>query len=228
MLITKKKLIISLGICALLLIAFLLFFSPMSAPGSLPDPKTLPKADCSDVGNTITVSMDEILSQETGDVVFAYVYNGRDDTGLLAVFTHYENEKPSAMLTVYEPDWSGIGSLIPAFEAGFEAKILDRAIVSSEESYRLYMASYQLSKTTGLKEEEIIPANAENAGDGMYWYFGHVSKQQNDRKAFLMQSGKYISMVGNAENAAGETVSTSIENLKQTAQRFNLEAFFGK
>lgn len=211
----------------ILLLVAMLLAGCQPKPGTLPDPKLFPAADKADVGNIVTLSMNEILSRQTGDVVFVYVFDGSDNTGRLGVFTEYENEKPVAMLTVYEPVLTGAGNLFPAFETEFEAKIVERAIVSSQESYHLYMASYRVSEKTDLKEEEIITENAKNAVDGVYWYFGHITKEQNDPKAIELQSGGFVSLIGNSEEAAGENVSTAIRNLKNTAKRFKLEASLG-
>ena len=199
-----------------LLLLMVLMVGCQATPGTLPDPKSLPAADKSDVGNTVTLSMDKFLTQELGQV-----------TGRLGVFTYYDYERLEMMLTVYEPVWAGIEYLIPSIDAGFEAKIVDRAIVCYQEYYRLFMASYRLSDNTGLKEDEIITKNAKNAGDGLYWYFGHMVKEQKDPKAIELQSGCFVSLVGNTEEAAGENVSTGIRNLKETAKRFKLEASFG-
>ena len=210
-----------------LLLLMVLLVGCQAPPGTLPDPKSLPAADKSDVGNTVTLSMDKFLTQELGQVVFVYLYDGNANTGRLGVFTYYDYERLEMMLTVYEPVWAGIEYLIPSIDAGFEAKIVDRAIVCYQEYNRLFMASYRLSDNTGLKEDEIITKNAKNAGDGLYWYFGHMVKEQKDPKAIELQSGCFVSLVGNTEEAAGEHVSTAIRNLKETAKRFKLEASFG-
>ena len=212
-----------------LLLLMVLLVGCQATPGTLPDPKSLPAADKSDVGNTVTLSMDKILAQDSGQVDFVYLYDGNTNTGRLGVFTDYECEKPyfAFTLTVYEPVWSGVENLIPSFDTGFEAKIVDRAIVSFQECCRLFMAAYRLSDNTGLKEDEIITKNAKNAGDGLYWYFGHMVKEQKDPKAIELQSGCFVSLVGNTEEAAGEDVSTAIRNLKETAKRFKLEDSLG-
>lgn len=210
-----------------LFLVLMLLVGCAARPGTLPDPKDFPAADKSDVGNTVTLSMDKILVQESDLVFFVYLYDGNANTGRLGVFTHYEYEMPAYMLTVYEPVWSGVENLIPSFDTGFEAKILDRAIVSFQENQYLYVASHRVSEKTDLKEEEIITENAKNAVDGVCWYFGHVSKEQNDPKAIELQSGGFVSLVGNTEEAAGENVSTAIRNLKNAAKRFKLEASLG-
>ena len=212
-----------------LLLLMVLLVGCQARPGTLPDPKSLPAADKSDVGNTVTLSMDKILAQELGEVIFVYLYDGNANTGRLGVFTDYECEKPyyAYMLTVYEPVWSGVENLIPSFDTGFEAKIVDRAIVSFKESRYFYVSSHRVSEQTNLKEGEIITPNAQNPGDGFYWYFGHIVKEQDDPKAIELQSGGFVSLVGNTEEAAGENVSTAIRNLKNTAKRFKLEASLG-
>lgn len=212
-----------------LFLVLMLLVGCAARPGTLPDPKDFPAADKSDVGNTVTLSMDKILAQELGQVVFVYLYDDNANTGRLGVLTDYECEKPyyAYMLTVYEPVWSGVENLIPSFDTGFEAKIVDRAIVSFQENQYLYVASHRVSEKTDLKEEEIITENAKNAVDGVCWYFGHVSKEQNDPKAIELQSGGFVSLVGNTEEAAGENVSTAIRNLKNAAKRFKLEASLG-
>ena len=212
-----------------LLLLMVLLVGCQARPGTLPDPKSLPAADKSDVGNTVTLSMDKILAQELGEVIFVYLYDGNANTGRLGVFTDYECEKPyyAYMLTVYEPVWSGVENLIPSFDTGFEAKIVDRAIVSFQESRYLYVASHRVSEKTNLREGEIITPNVQNPGDGFYWYFGHIAKEQDDPKAIELQSGGFVSLVGNTEEAAGENVSTAIRNLKNTAKRFKLEASLG-
>ena len=157
-----------------LLLLMVLLVGCQARPGTLPDPKSLPAADKSDVGNTVTLSMDKILAQELGEVIFVYLYDGNANTGRLGVFTYYDYERLEMMLTVYEPVWAGIEYLIPSIDAGFEAKIVDRAIVSFQESRYFYVASHRVSEQTNLKEGEIITPNAQNPGDGFYWYFGHL------------------------------------------------------
>ena len=212
-----------------LLLLMVLLVGCQATPGTLPDPKLFPLADKSDVGNTVTLSMDKILAQDSGQVDFVYLYDGNTNTGRLGVFTDYECEKPyfAFTLTVYEPVWSGVENLIPSFDTGFEAKIVDRAIVSFQECQYLYVASHRVSEKTNLKEAEIITPNTQNPGDGFYWYFGHMVKEQDDPKAIELQSGCFVSLVGNSEEAAGENVLAAINNLKNTAKRFKLEASFG-
>ena len=212
-----------------LLLLMVLLVGCQATPGTLPDPKLFPLADKSDVGNTVTLSMDKILAQDSGQVDFVYLYDGNTNTGRLGVFTDYECEKPyfAFTLTVYEPVWLGVENLIPSFDTGFEAKIVDRAIVSFQECQYLYVASHRVSEKTNLKEAEIITPNTQNPGDGFYWYFGHMVKEQDDPKAIELQSGCFVSLVGNSEEAAGENVLAAINNLKNTAKRFKLEASFG-
>jgi hypothetical protein len=73
-----------------LLLLMVLLVGCHARPGTLPDPKSLPAADKSDVGNTVTLSMDKILAQGLDQVVFVYLYDGNANTGRLGVFTDYE------------------------------------------------------------------------------------------------------------------------------------------
>lgn len=230
--IMKKHIVIILLVLVLIVLGALILWRYQSRiPGGLVDPKTLPKADHSDVGTAVTVSMNTLLAEQPGDMktlTFAYVYNGTHQKGRLAVFTHYEDEKPVSMLTIYETDWTDIGNFLFAIEEGFQAEIVDRAIVSSEEERRLWMASYHVSDNLQLKEAEIVSSDTPmTSDDGMYYYFGHISNQRNDPKCLETKTGNYLMIVGYAESDCGESIATAIKNLKLTAKRFGLEASLG-
>ena len=222
----------TLMLCVFIFVVLFTFNSCAKKPGTLIDPKDLPKADRLDIGSTVAVSMETLLQElPEGEktVTFAYVYNGTEQTGRLVAITYYEYEKPAAILTVYEPEWSGIEGLLSAIEGTFPAKIVDRAIISAEENRRLLMNSYRVSYDAVLKDAEIIsPSNGmQPAGDGMHYYFGHISNQSNDSKCYKTQAGNYWMLVGSAENSASESVLSGITNLKATAKRFKLETSLG-
>ena len=108
------------------------------APGSLPPAWMLPRAEKSDVGQTVTVSFPQLLKDSQYDdqdplnpdqpEVMHIVY--LEDTNKLAVITEVENNHDWATLTVYEPNLSGTQNLFANRGEEFDAKIIHRQNIS--------------------------------------------------------------------------------------------------
>ena len=108
------------------------------APGSQPQPWMLPKADKSDLGQTVTISFPGLLYDSQYDDQDPLNPDGPEDVYIiylessnrLAVITEVANNHDWATLTVYEPDWSGTQSLFANRREEFAVKIIHRQNIS--------------------------------------------------------------------------------------------------
>lgn len=108
------------------------------APGSLPPTWMLPKAEKSDIGQTVNISFPQLLADSQYDdqdplnadqpEVMHIVY--LENANRLAVIAEVENNHDWATLTVYEPDWSGTQNLFANRGEEFDAKIIHRQNIS--------------------------------------------------------------------------------------------------
>ena len=107
-------------------------------PGFQPQPWMLPKAEKSDVGQTVTISFPQLLKDSQYDdqdplnpdrpEVMHIVY--LEDANKLAVITEMESNKSLASLTIYAPEWTGSESLFSNLTEGFQAKVIHRVNVN--------------------------------------------------------------------------------------------------
>lgn len=110
----------------------------------------LPKADQSDIGQTVTLSFLDLLAGEQYDegnrpanypeeFIFAYVYHAETATGRLAVFQRVSEDPSLCCVTVYAPEWAGGEGLCNALREPFQAEIIARTNITKKEGYDLML-----------------------------------------------------------------------------------------
>lgn len=182
----KKPTKIILIICLILLVCAALFvrlillpvgdnislFGRMTVrtPGSLLEPWMLPRADQSDIGQTVTLSFPQLLKDSQYDdqdplnpdapevMHIAYLYNGEKKTGALAVITETEHNSSLACLTIYEPEWTGGEGLFSNLTEEFQAKVIHRANIDWMEGISYFGAAVY----GDLKEDPTLAIDPSN------------------------------------------------------------------
>lgn len=108
----------------------------------------LPKADQSDIGQTVTLSFLDLLAGEQYDegnrpanypeeFIFAYVYHAETNTGRLATFQRVSDAPSLCCVTVYAPEWAGGEGLCNALREPFQAEVVARVNITKKEGLHL-------------------------------------------------------------------------------------------
>lgn len=120
--------------------------------GGTPEAWMLPKADTSDVGNTVTLDLVQMLDQVQFDdedplngdkperLCIAYIYNTKEDTGALAVINRRADKRSMCHLTIYKPEWTGGEALCENLQKPFYAQIIHRSNIDWEEGTHFFEA----------------------------------------------------------------------------------------
>lgn len=156
--------------------------SSLHAPGSLPEPWMLPKAEMSDIGQTVTISFPQLLKDSQYDdqdplnpdrpEVMHIVY--LEDANKLAVITEMESNKSLASLTIYAPEWTGSESLFANLTEEFQAKVIHRVNVNWMEGI-IYIGNQIYGElkedpTLAIDPSEFTEASQKKCIYGRFYY----------------------------------------------------------
>ena len=187
-------------------------------PGDLPDPKTIPKADTSSVGTTVTLSLEQQLKGQSNQyVTYAYI----SDSGRLVVFTGDVTDSTIMRMTVYELLSAGLSD----FLAGeTQAKIVGVANVSSYEWQLLNTCIYAASREASSSADEVIDLTKPgfSTEDGARYYFGYYAATNSGGLEQEVAQGRFAFVFGNTAQSQINHMTNAIQNLKNTAKRFAL------
>jgi hypothetical protein len=189
-----------------------------SRPGDLPDPKTVPKADTSSVGTTVTLSLEQQLKGQSNQyVTYAYI----SDPGRLVVFTGDVTDSTIMRMTVYElPETK----LLDILNGEVEAKILGVANVSWYEWQLLNTCIYAARQETSASDSEVIDLAKSDlpTGDGTRFYFGYYAAMNSGGLEQEVAPGRFAFLFGNIAQNQSNNMANAIQNLKNTGKRFDL------
>lgn len=192
--------------------------SASSRPGDLPDPKTVPKADTSSVGTTVTLSLEQQLKGQSNQyVTYAYI----SDPGRLVVFTGDVTDSTIMRMTVYElPE----ARLLDIQSGEVEAKILGVANVSMYEWQLLNTCIYAARQEASASDSEVIDLTKSDlpTGDGMRFYFGYYAAMNSGGLEQEVAPGRFAFLFGNIAQNQSNNMANAIQNLKNTGKRFDL------
>ncbi len=176
-------------------------------PGNAPEAWMLPKADTSDVGNTVTLDLVQMLDQVQFDdedplngdkpeqLYIAYIYNTKENAGTLAVINRRTDNRSMCHLTVYKPEWTGGEALCENLQKPFRAQVVHRANIDWQEGTHYFEAML-----TGAREAPslIIDTTAYKTPDqasGIQCFYGIFAYCEGDdgelwtNTQFLLRDG---------------------------------------
>lgn len=188
-----------------------------SRPGDLPDPKTVPKADTSSVGTTVTLSLEQQLKGQSNQyVTYAYI----SDPGRLVVFTGDVTDSTIMRMTVYElPE----ARLLDIQSGEVEAKILGVANVSWYEWQLLNTGiNAMMMENTGSNDVIDLTAPWLPNEQEVCFCFGWYGSGEPAVKGQEVAPGRFAFLFGNTAKNAGTYTATAIDNLKSMGKRFDL------
>ena len=187
-------------------------------PGDLPDPKTVPKADTSSVGTTVTLSLEQQLKGQSNQyVTYAYI----SDPGRLVVFTGDVTDSTIMRMTVYElPE----ARLLDILSGEVEAKILGVANVSWYEWQLLNTCISAARQEASASDSEVIDLTKSDlpTGDGTRFYFGYYAAMNSGGLEQEVAPGRFAFLFGNIAQNQSNNMANAIQNLKNTGKRFDL------
>ena len=204
-------------------VCFTLLWDSIAAPGDLPDPKTIPKADTTGVGTTVTLSLEQQLKGQSNQyVTYAYI----SDPGRLMVFTGDVTDSTIMRMTVYElPE----ARLLDILSGEVEAKILGVANVSLYEWQLLNTCIYAARQEASASDSEVIDLTKSDlpTGDGTRFYFGYYAAMNSGGLEQEVAPGRFAFLFGNIAQNQSNNMANAIQNLKNTAKRFSLMEVLG-
>lgn len=182
-----------------------------NVPGTLPDPDSIPKADQSDVGKTVTLSI--------GNKTFDYFYDsksGKERLMVLESVNFYEN---LGKITIYETKLGGLDGLIAALKKPINAKIIAVSNISWEEVNYAHTAKEYLDSSIPcgrFSSEELInlSAPAKNPRTNQ-WYCSVQSWDSSDVIGFL----------SNLTDEPSEVLTTRMDRINSILQRYDLAKY---
>ena len=187
-------------------------------PGDLPDPKTIPKADTSSVGTTVTLSLEQQLKGQSNQyVTYAYI----SDPGRLVVFTGDVTDSTIMRMTVYElPE----AKLLDILRGEVEAKILGVANISSYEWQLLNTCIFAARQEASASDSEVIDLTKSElpAQGGKRYYFGYYAATVSGGLEQEVAPGRFGFLFGNIAQSQSSNMANAIQNLKNTGKRFDL------
>lgn len=221
----KKKTLISIfAIIAFAVIVFAIICFP---PANEEWPIFVPRADRSDVGQTLTFSAEQMLAN--GQDCFVYVYDPELKVGRLGIFGGDTNEMSVYPLLICEPDWHGGQALCESMKGTFTAKIVDRVNIGFVEGMHIYNTFHALKDSLAeFKPQEVISMDHHTGLDGnnLQYYFGYLSKDVEGKDWNILDDGIGIRIVAGTRETSSNPLLSLIERFHRTAKRYFLNDEF--
>lgn len=223
---------------AVVLLCWEFLFCP---PGTLTHPIWIPRADQSDVGQTVSLSFQNMWEQnqfdrqydasgESFDTWFVYVYDPDKETNLLAVFQAVKEDASIAQVTFYQPEWAGIPQMREFLNKPFSAKVLRRTNIDFMEYVYIGNAAgnYLPDHQEALQNEILhIPA-FDGSYSGTQYYLGTLTDRTNPED-FWISCGDDLQLAiqGNTFDNCSQEFSSNVSVFLRILKRFRLERELG-
>lgn len=238
---SKKLLWLLLPLVLLIAIVLLCQEFLFRPPGTLKHPMWIPRADQSDVGQTVSLSFQNMWEQnqfdrqydasdESSDTWFVYVYDPDKETNLLAVFQAVKANAGIAQVTFYQPEWAGIPQMREFLNKPFSAKVLRRTNID-------FMEYVYIGNACGLYSEETQKALGSDllhipAFDGSYsgtqYYLGTITDRTNPEDFWIScGEGLQLAIQGNTLDNCSQKFSSNVNVFLRIIERFNLKKKLG-
>lgn len=180
-------------------------------PGSLISPDSIPKADQSDVGKTVTLSI--------GNKTFDYFYDSQSKKERLMVLESVNFYENLGKITIYETKLGGLDGLIAALKKPINAKILAVSNISWEEFNYAYIPKEYLdgSISSGrFSTDELIDLSApvKNSRTDQ-WYCSVKSYNSSDVNGLL----------SNLTEEPSAVLQTRMNRIDSILTRFDLKKY---
>ena len=185
--------------------------SEPNPPGSLIDPDSIPKADQSDVGKTVELSI--------GDKIFDYFYDSQSGKERLLVLESVDFYQNLGKITIYETKLGGMDGLIAALKKPFNAKILAISNISWEEVNYAHTAKEYLEDSIPIgrfSAEELIDLSAPVKNPRAdQWYCSVQSLDSSD----------VMGLLSNLTDAPSKVLQTRMNRIDSILTRFDLKKY---
>ena len=180
-------------------------------PGSLPDPDSIPKADQSDVGKTVELSI--------GNKTFDYFYDSQSGKERLMVLESVNFDENLGNITIYETKLGGLDGLIAALEKPINAKIIAVSNISWEEVNYAHTAKEYL--------EDSIPIGRFSA-DELIDLSDPVKNSRTDQWYCSVQSwdsSDVIGLLSDLTDEPSKVLQTRMDRIVSILTRFDLKKY---
>lgn len=182
-----------------------------NAPGTLRDPASIPKADQSDVGKTVTLSI--------GNKTFDYFYDSQSKKERLMVLESVNFNENLGKITIYETKLGGLDGLIDALKKPIEAKIIAVSNISWEEVNYAHTAKESLENSIPggrFSADELIDLSApvKNSRTDQ-WYCSVQSRDSSD----------VIGLLSNLTEEPSAVLQTRMNRIDSILSRFDLKKY---
>jgi len=194
-------------------------------PGGFGAHWKLPKADRSDVGQWVDLSLVELAKEATriqgGELYFIYVYDPNKEAGRLVVCADGNN------LTIYETLWTGGDALCEeVLKKSFPAMIIDR-VYEDGNLAGYFMNRVRIEREDNYRPEDIVLIDqyVENQDEkAVRYYYGSIGKVRDEIPdwAVPLENDMYLALVSGNADTENILISSCIERLHITAERFDL------
>lgn len=170
----------------------------------------IPRADRSDIGEVVTLSFPELLaanpyegnlSPELMDhMSFVYVFDSQMGKGKLTVFSRVAGNKTYCCVTVYEPEWVGGEGLCQNLTGSFQARVVARKNISSEDGLFLV---HNITRYTGGSEPLIqVGSHREIDSPNLQWFMGVMDPTPQSARWNTLDGGICVSVKLGTEEAS--------------------------
>ena len=184
-------------------------------PGTLRDPNSIPQANQSDVGKTVSLFI--------GDKTFDYFYDTESKKERLLVLESVDIYQNIGKITIYETTLSGLDGLLNALKTPIDAKILAVSNISWEEVYysRRSMETLQASISGGrFSADEIIDlASPVQNPHTSQWYSSVQTSSFDD------DNNPVVALMSNLTDDPSIVLSNRFDRINSIIERFALAEY---
>lgn len=137
----------------------------------------VPRADSSNVGETVCLSAEKML--QNGQDLFVYVYSPKTGSGRLGILGGDNMDMQVIPLLICEPEWSGADALCCDLSGEFSAEIEGVTNIGFTEGMHIYNTWYMSNDPLqNHKSEEVINISefsGMDSGEELQYYFGYLT-----------------------------------------------------
>ena len=179
----------------------------------------IPAADQSDIGQTVMVSLPELLAvnpyggslnpESMDHLSFVYVYDSQEGNGRLTLFTRCADAR-YCCVTVYEPEWVGGEGLCSNLTGSFQGKVISRKNITAKEGF---LQVHNITRYTDGTATFVHPESyRELQSSGLLWYMGVLDPTPQSSQWDVLDEKAYVSLKVEYE---GDHVNALIDILRK-------------
>lgn len=188
-------------------------------PGTLPDVSELPKADLTNVGENIYVSL--LPGEEYNAIGFHYIYEPDSGKERLLVIYIFDQIGSYNLMSIYETDFHGVEGLCKKLCDGFTAKVLLNVNISFQES--MYATNFGSSFP---ESEKIYWDEPKSSDKSKQLYFGKIIEKVSDTVSYQSLDYNFdLCLYGNIDNTNSKAISIRMDVMNKIYERFDLTKY---